>query len=124
MTDTDQYRAVVRKLTDALYDYLTLEIDAYERMAKAGMLPAYATAPKAESFEDQLIKAAGKRSEVFEKIVEAEEQIDASPELMRGGLTLACLNPLKENLAYWEAEMSRLQALLEKEQEKPTAALP
>lgn len=116
MIDTDEVRATIRKLTDALFDYLTLDIVAYERAAKlhpAGMtrvqIPAY-------DIGDELKKALDRREELQERIAKVQQQIADSPEVMRNPLELTILQPFQDQLQFYEDEINRLQKRIEETQ--------
>jgi|ERR1017187_5449342 hypothetical protein len=116
LTDTDEVRATVRKLTDALYEYLTLDVTAYERAAKAGQLPSYATMadlPKPPDPAEQLAKAVEERDRIQARLDKAREQLLEVPEIMRAGLEMAIIDPLQQNLESQERYVSLIQEAME-----------
>jgi hypothetical protein len=113
ITDTDEVRAVTRKLTDALYDYLCLSVTAYERAAKAGKIPAYASVAQVPDAATQLAKAVEERDRMQARLDAAMAQLDEVPEQMVAALRMAVVDPMEAFLESQERYISDLQRQME-----------
>jgi hypothetical protein len=112
--DTDERRAVVRRLTDALYEYLTLDVTEMERHAT---MQAEARKPKMEDLvglQDSIEQA---RMRLADAEVRLERAIADSPEAMEGTLRvqfgMMWIDPLTEHIKQLEVMLSKVQEQLE-----------
>lgn len=113
ITDTDEVRATVRKLTDALYEYLCLDITAYERAAKAGMVPAYSTAAQVPDMGSMLAMAVDDRDRMQARLDAAFVQLEEVPDVMRTPIEMAVIDPLRHQIENQERFISELQKRME-----------
>jgi hypothetical protein len=113
ITDTDEVRATVRKLTDALYEYLCLDITAYERAAKAGKVPAYSTASQVPDMGSMLAMAVEERDRMQARLDTALVQLEEVPDLMQTPIEMAVIDPLRHQIENQERFISELQSRME-----------
>jgi hypothetical protein len=113
LTDTDEVRAVTRKLTDALYDYLCLSVTAYERAAKAGKIPAYASVAQMPDMGSILAKAVEDRDRLVGRLETALNQLEDVPDVMKTGIEMCLIDPLKQQIESQERYISDLQKQME-----------
>jgi hypothetical protein len=112
--DTDERRAVVRRLTDALYDYLTLDVTEMERHATMRQ-------PTPESTMAGIMQLQERIEETREKLEAAQDKAEAAligaPEgiegMMRVQLDAVLIEPLKGQLQYLEQMLSERQKEME-----------
>lgn len=113
LIDTDEVRATVRRLTDALYDYLTLDITAAERAVKQGQMQMIGYPMPPPDFAEQLAKVVEDRDAMQDRIENTRATIEDAPEIMRGSLELTVLRPLEDHLKAIEEHISFLQKRVE-----------
>lgn len=104
MIDTDEKRRVVRQLTDAIYQYLTMDCDMHERLAL----------PSLPDPAEQLARAVDDRDIMVSRLEKAREQMQDAPEIMHSSLEMAIITPMEQNLQHQEDYISRLQKQMEK----------
>ena len=110
MIDTDERRAVVRRLTDAIYDFLTLDVEEYERATKAGVIYS---PPKRPDFAEQLAQAVEQRDQLQEHIVEMRRKLEDVPDVMRTGIEMAMIDPIVQRLQDAERWIFEIQKQIE-----------
>ena len=125
MADTDERRAVVRRLTDALYDYLTLDVVEMERGVKMAAEQAnrpqptyYGPRPTAE----MLVEASEGVESLRERVDAARAQLsnrDAQDALGLALMEAGIIGPMEEILREREKYLSQLQKRME--QPEPSA---
>ena len=111
--DTDDRRAVIRKLTDALYDYLTIELTELEEFSKkqadqqpSGTVPGFTP--------EMLIEASEGVNALKDRIEKARGGLAKMPDGMNDVFEAAVVGPMEEQLRQAEAWLSKLQAIAEK----------
>jgi len=102
--DTKRRREVVRRLTDALFEFLTLETDEMEE--------AEAEKPKAPTPE-MLISVQQGIDALESQIEKAKASLVEVPGMIRGAMETALVSPLEERLEQTRAYLSHLQKLME-----------
>ena len=112
--DTDERRAVVRRLTDALYEYLTLDVTEMERRVT---FEAEARKPRMEdlvNLQEAIEKLREQREAANEKL---EQALEALPKEMAGlakvQVTSLLIDPIESQLKFCEGRLSELQKELE-----------
>lgn len=127
IADTDERRAVVRRLTDALYDYLTLDVVEMERGVKMAAEQAnrpqptyYGPRPTAE----MLVEASEGVEILRERVDAARAQLsnrDAQDALgpLLALMEAGIIGPMEEMLREREKYLSQLQKRME--QPEPSA---
>jgi hypothetical protein len=116
--DTDERRAVLRKLTDALYDYLVLPITEMERAyladQEARKGPSV-TVEKIVHFQEEIEK---QRDQLEENRGKVETALHGTPEgmeeIFRVQLEALLVTPLEAQIKGMEQYLSQMQAELEK----------
>lgn len=107
--DTEEVKAVVRRLTDALYDYLTLDVVGLERAATMPMPEPQYRAPTPE----QLIEAQDQLQHLRDRLEEGEEATADMPDLMASMFKVGVLGVLRDQIKEQEQYLSRMQAAME-----------
>jgi len=112
--DTDERRAVVRRLTDALYEYLTLDVTEVERRIT---FEAEARKPGMQdlvNLQETIEKLREQRESANEKV---EQALEGLPKEMAGlakvQVTSMLIDPIESQLKFFEGRLSELQAELE-----------
>jgi hypothetical protein len=117
VVNTAVRRKAIRRLTDALYGFLTLDLDEMEAAAKAAaempppsmadfQFPKYATT-------EMLVKATEERDALREQLEKTRAAMADAPEIMRGSMEAALVLPLEAALRHQEENVSRIQKDLE-----------
>ena len=109
-------RARIKRLTDALYDFLTVDCDETERALAASPSPMAIRIP---SPEETLANAVDARNRTAEQLEEVENKLRDLPEPMRAGIEIACLMPLREMLRGQESYIQDLQKQIESQANVP-----
>lgn len=113
--DTEEVKAVVRRLTDALYDYLTLDVVGLERAATMPM-------PEAPSYPppnpEKLIEAQEQLELMRNRLEEGKTALETQDQDLPEGLAVmfrvGVLGVLEDQIRAQESYLSRLQAAMEK----------
>ena len=109
--DTDVRRAVIRRLTDALFDYLTMDITEMEA-AEVFRQQQVAEQP---NFQVQALIDATENIETLKaRIKQLRRNLDDVPEAMREVLNITVISPMEDQLRNAEQWQSKLQADIEK----------
>ena len=108
VVDTEQRKAVVRRLTDALYEYLTLDVAEMER--GAAMAPP--TSVKIYTPE-MLVQATDDAAVLRDSIEKARAGLDSVPDGMRGLFEAGTIVPLEQQLHQMERYIQVVQKELE-----------
>lgn len=122
VTDTDERRAVVRRLTDALYDYLTLDVVEMERGAKMrdeamkrmADHPFFGPKPSPEMLIEASVDVESLRERIEtakEQMAQAGEKLGPLAALMEAGI----IGPMEEMLRSREKYLSELQKRMEQD---------
>lgn len=113
IADTLERRAVVKRLTDALYEYLTLDCTEYERAASLAT-PRMAFVPRSmPDPAEQLAKAVENRDRTQERLQAMRRQLEDVPEVMRTAVEMTMIGPLEDTLRGQEDWISELQKQIE-----------
>lgn len=112
IVDTDERRAVVRRLTDALYDYLTLDVVEIERGMNA---PAPAlSVPVLPKDPDHFIKLSDQIEALETRLAEGRRSLEDLPGPIAEMFKLGVIGPLQDQLNSMREYRTRLQAEMEK----------
>jgi hypothetical protein len=117
IVDTDERRAALRKLTDALYDYLALPITEMERGEAASQEARKTPSVTVEKMIHFQQEVENQRELLEENRGKVDQALAATPEDLRGmfrvQLEALLLSPLESQLKAMEAYLSQMQATLE-----------
>ena len=115
VVDTEERRTVVRKLTDALYDYLTLDVTEMERAVKMReeSMPKQVMAhgPTPEMLVEISDEIDGLRS----RIEFSRAQLSSLPSEMRGLMEAGIIGPMEDQLHQREKYLSAMQKAMEQQ---------
>lgn len=118
--DTDRRRDRIRKLTEALYDYLTIELDEMEDAAKAPPPPATFPAglhfPGGRPDPEELIRASDAVQTTRDRVSRMRESLESMPEQVRDMMVAGAIEPLEDLLKLQETWLSKLQEAMEQEE--------
>ena len=107
--DTTGRRNATRNLTDALYGYLTMDLDEMELAAKA-----QAAAPSFQMYTpEMLVQATEEVNRIRERVDKARATLGSQPQGLREIMELGILVPMEGMLRQAEARVSSIQAELE-----------
>ena len=109
--ETERRRAIVRRLTDALYDFLTADADEAEAEAAE---EERLSAPYGFTREEQLVNATDALNRLQEQMEIAERGLEALPmEGLKDIMRATAIAPLANQIAQQEEYISILQKALE-----------
>ena len=106
--DTEEVKATIRRLTDALNDYLTMDVDAMERAATIARYQA----PNPE----MLVKAQEQLDMMRARLEDGRTALEhgSLPDGVKAVFRAGVLGPLEDQIRVQETYLSNLQAAMEK----------
>ena len=110
--NTTARRKATRRLTDALYGYLTMDLDEMEQAAKAQAAEPPFPMPKYYTPE-MLVQATEEVNRIRESVDKARATLGSQPQGLREIMELGILVPMEGMLRQAEARVSSIQAELE-----------